>query len=67
MKKKEKKISWKKASIERRPRLKWILGRFYDQNKSGFFRGPAFIQPIRQALIGWKNPAHQKATFVLIM
>jgi len=47
----------------------------HDQNKSGFFGGPTFFQPIRAfwksfqiALIGWiKSGPPKKATLVLIM
>jgi len=47
----------------------------HDQNKSGFFEGPAFIQPIRDNLkkysksSDWlkKSRPSKKATFVLIM
>jgi len=41
----------------------------HGPNKSGFFGGPAFFQPIRaiekhsKALIGWKKPALQKSYF----
>jgi len=37
-----------KKSFEKKPsRLKWLLAGLHDQNKSGFFGGPAFNQPIR--------------------
>jgi len=47
------------------------LACLHDQNKSGFFGGPAFILPIRtiwkvfkkQTLIGWKKPVVQKCHF----
>jgi len=36
-----------------------LLACLHDQNKSGFFGGPVFIQPIikriQKALIGWKK------------
>jgi len=51
-----------------------LLACLHDQNKSGFFEGLAFNQPIRAILklfkklrLAGKNPALQKATFVLIM
>jgi len=50
------------------------LACLHDQNKNDFFKGPAFIQPIRatwkvfkKLLLGGKKPALQKATIVSIM
>jgi len=47
------------------------LACLHDQNKSGFFGGPAFIQPIRaicsflKALIGWKKASPPKKPLLL--
>jgi len=48
-----------------------LLACLHDQNKSGFFGGPAFIQPIREilnfvkALIGWKKTGPPKKPLLL--
>jgi len=46
----------------------------HDQNKSGFFEGPAFNQPIKaiynlfkELRLAGKSRPSKKATFVLIM
>jgi len=52
-----------------------LLACLNEQNKSGFFGGPAFIQPANQSnlksfwklWLAGKKSALQKATFVLIM
>jgi len=48
----------------------WLLACFHGQNKSGFFGGPAFIQPIRaiwkvfkKSWLAGKKPTLQKSYF----
>jgi len=51
-----------------------LIACLHDQNKSGFFGGPAFIQPVRtiwkvfkKLWLAGKKPALQKCHFCLIM
>jgi len=48
-----------------------LVACLHDQNKSGFFGGPGFIQPIRatlksiqKALISWKKAGPPKKPFL---
>jgi len=67
---------WNETNLVKRVREKRLPGHIaclHDQNKSGFFGGPAFIQPIKSNLnfqsSDWleKSRPSKEATFVLIM
>jgi len=48
-------VNFSHESHEAQPYFYKILSNLHDQNKSGFFGGPAFIQPIRAILKVFKK------------